>query len=216
MSESRSLKSATLPAEGVLVLLVVALALFVLSVPLTGGRLGALAELHFKGVRWLLGALAVQVVILELVPEENKGLLGAVHVSSYVAAGIFILANRHIAGMLLVGLGGALNAIAITANGGVMPARAGALETAGLPLHDDGFMNSGLVHDAHLPWLGDVFGVPSSWPLANVYSVGDVVLVLGALVVLHKACRPRREPATESTADPAPAVPGRSGAAATS
>jgi len=42
--------------------------------------------------------------------------------------------------------------------------------------------------DPHLPWLGDTFAIPSGVPLANVFSVGDIVLVLGVLVLLHVTC----------------------------
>jgi len=90
----------------------------------------------------------------------------------------------------LLGLGGALNATAITANDGVMPARAQALEAAGRPTVEEGFRNSAAVADPYLAWLGDTFAIPSGVPLANVFSIGDV-LVLCVLVLLHVACGSR-------------------------
>ena len=42
--------------------------------------------------------------------------------------------------------------------------------------------------------LGDVFATPSSWPLYNVYSVGDITIVLGVLVLLHGVCGSRLVP----------------------
>ena len=47
--------------------LVAFVALALLSVPLTGGRLGALAHVRFRGVGLLAGALAVQVGIISFV-----------------------------------------------------------------------------------------------------------------------------------------------------
>jgi hypothetical protein len=50
------------------------------------------------------------------------------------------------------------------------------------------------VPDPHLLFLGDVFAVPASWPVTNVYSVGDVLIVAGAFVLLHVACGSRIAP----------------------
>jgi len=161
------------------------------TVPPASGRLSALAELRFRGIGLLAVALAVQVLILTLLAGGDSTLLGVIHVATFLTAGAFILANHHIPGVLLLGLGGALNATAIIANGGVMPARAGALEAAGRPVAEPGFRNSAAVADPHLPWLGDTFAIPSGVPLANVFSIGDVVLVLGVLWLLHVACGSR-------------------------
>jgi hypothetical protein len=35
------------------------------------------------------------------------------------------------------------------------------------------------------------FAVPSSWPVSNVFSVGDVVLALAALLAVHCLCGSR-------------------------
>jgi Family of unknown function (DUF5317) len=84
-------------------------------------------------------------------------------------------------GLLLVGSGGTLNAIAIVANGLVMPASPSALARAGLPATLDRFTNSVAVADPALAALGDVWAIPSGLPLAGVFSAGDVVIALGAL-----------------------------------
>ena len=39
-----------------------------------------------------------------------------------------------------------------------------------------------------LSFLGDVFAVPASFPVHNVFSVGDVCIVIGAFVLLHTVC----------------------------
>jgi hypothetical protein len=161
----------------------------VAAVPLAGGRLTALAGLRFRRVWTLPAALAVQVVIISIIPDHLQVLHPALHVATYGLTAWFLIANRRVRGMWVIGVGGILNVVAITANGGVMPASAAALHTAGLHL-DTGaaFANSAVVTGAHLAFLGDVFAVPASWPLANVYSVGDAVIVLGALYGIHRAC----------------------------
>ena len=169
-------------------LFLVILAVVLATVPLLGGKLDALADLRFRGTRFVIAALLVQVLILAVLDGADPAILGAVYVATFATAGAFIWMNRHITGVALLGIGGALNALAIVANDGVMPARPGALEAAGRPVVEDGFRNSAAVADPNLAWLGDTFAIPEGIPLANVFSVGDLVLVVGAFVLLHVAC----------------------------
>src|SRR5215218_10506464 len=162
---------------GVLSLLIVA------SVPLLGGRLGRLAELRLRWTLLVPVGLGLQILLIEVLEDADIP-HGALHLVSYAVIGAFVLANLHVAGMALIGLGGALNAAAIAANGGVMPASAGALASAGFGA-DDGFVNSGAVENARLAFLGDVFAVPESWPLTNVFSVGDAILLIGLAYGVH-------------------------------
>ena len=100
---------------------------------------------------------------------------------TYLLAGYFLWANRHLPGFWLIGLGGLLNFLAIASNGGTMPASASALATAGL-LHEAGgeFVNSTTLGNPNLAFLGDIFATPAWIPFANVFSLGDVCIVLGA------------------------------------
>ena len=68
-----------------------------------------------------------------------------------------------------------------------MPASRGALETAGLEVQSGSFANSDFVDGANVWFLGDVFAVPAGWPGANVFSVGDALMLLGVFLVLHAA-----------------------------
>lgn len=172
-------------------LLVVPVLLSALSVPLLGGRLTALAELRLRWTPALLAALALQVVVLWLAPGWPDAVLAIGHVASYGSAAVFLAANRHVPWLWLIGLGGLFNLAAIAANGGRMPASPAALESAGLPA-PEGFSNSTVVADARLAFLGDVFATPSGLgPFSNVFSVGDVCLVVGAALALHRICGSR-------------------------
>ena len=163
----------------------------VASVPLAGGRLGALATLQFRGKGLLVAAILAQVAIVSVFPQGSATLHNAVHIGTYVIVGVFVVLNRHIPWVWLVALGGALNFVAITANGGVMPASPTALENAGFALDPAGFTNSTAVGYPHLQFLGDVFWVPCSFPISNVFSVGDVLILLGALLAMHCICGSR-------------------------
>jgi hypothetical protein len=184
-------------------ILIVAALTCVISVPLTGGRLGRLADLPLRWGWAALGALALQVLITTLAPAGSTGLHKLLHVASYVLAAACIAANRRIAGLPILAVGAALNAVAIIANGGIMPASARAMRLAGLPPAEH-FANSAPVAHPRLLALGDLLPVPGPWPLGNVISVGDVLIILGLLVVLHRACRaPQRVPHASLPAAPA-------------
>ena len=168
--------------------------LCLLSVPLARGRLGALAELQLRRPWLVLAAIAIQIAIISVVPGDVGALGEPLHMLSYLLLGAFAWSNRRIVGVPIVALGGFLNALAITANGGVMPADPDALAAAGKTVEAGEFINSTAVSDPKLAFLGDIIATPGSLPVANVYSVGDVLILLGAFVLVHVACGSRLVP----------------------
>jgi hypothetical protein len=93
-----------------------------------------------------------------------------------------------VAGVPVVLAGGLLNAVAIAANGGVMPLDPDVAAAAANHAAPGEFINSAPVEDARLGFLGDVFATPDGLPLQNVFSLGDVVIVVGLLILVHAAC----------------------------
>jgi hypothetical protein len=176
------------------VFLVAVVVLAALAVPLAGGRLGAVVEVRLRHVWAVFAALGLQIVALEL-PGLSDGRRAALVVASYPVGAVFLAVNWRIPGMPLVALGGALNLLAICANGGVMPASPSALAGAGLPAGEPGFQSSAAVADPRLGFLGDIFYIPASWPLSNVFSVGDVLIALGVAWALHRISGSRLAPA---------------------
>lgn len=172
--------------------------LAMLLVPVLGGRLSGLSRIELSGGRLLAVALALQVLAITVVPGAPHDLLVGLHAGSYVLAAAFVWRNRRVRGLPLLASGGALNALVIAVNGGQMPASAQAVRRAGLPLEEDGFVNSGVLDDPRLAALGDVFASPGWLPLSNVYSPGDLLLLAGAVWVVHAAC------GTVLTRDPRP------------
>jgi hypothetical protein len=157
-------------------------ALTVLLLPiLLGGRPQRLAGVTLHHLPAILAALAVQVVIVELLTGPEI-LLKGVHIATYVLALWFMIVNRRIPGVPFIGLGALLNGVTITLNGGTLPARLGALRAAGIETDTERFVNSGTVAHPHLAWLGDIFAVPAPLPLANVFSIGDILIILGTAI----------------------------------
>jgi Family of unknown function (DUF5317) len=172
-------------------LMLVITLLGIASVPLTGGDLGALAQVRLRHAWLIPAALAIQVYITTIGPSGSRGAHAAAHLGSYLLAGAFIFANRDLPRIWPVALGGALNLLVITVNGGVMPADADALQRAGWPSVSDQFENSTALAHPRLLFLGDVFAVPKWIPFANVFSIGDLLLVLGGIAVVHRLCGSR-------------------------
>jgi hypothetical protein len=167
------------------VLLPLCLLALLASVPLLGGRLAALADLRFRGA-WLLGAaLALQVLVISVLPEGAPAAHRGAHLASYGLAGAFVVANRRVRGLAGIGLGGAANALAIAANGGVMPMGATAARAAGIE-PSAGFANSAVLSHPRLTALGDVLALPGS-----AFSPGDALILAGAAVLVHAACGTR-------------------------
>ena len=133
----------------------------------------------------------IQIVIISVLPGDIWGLSEEIHLATYFMLGAFLVANRHIPGLLVIALGGALNFAAIASNGGVMPADPDAIEAAGIPSKAGDFTNSAAASDAPLGFLGDIFHTPAWLPIHNVFSVGDIEIVLGAFLLLHFVCRSR-------------------------
>ena len=168
--------------------LLIVLLICIATVPLLGGRLGALAELRPRA-GWLpMLAIAIQIVIISVIPGGDSGFHQVAHLVSYALLGGFVWANRHIPGMALIALGGGSNVLVIAANGGVMPADPALIASAAVQKTDGEFLNSAVVQNPHLAFLGDNLATPGWWPVHALVSVGDCILVLGALVLLHVVC----------------------------
>ena len=177
-------------------MLVIAACLLALLSPLVAGRWSRRLLLTRWRSPWTIWtALALQVVVVQ-VPLPGA-VAPVLHIGTYVVALGFLWANRHSPGVVVVGAGAASNGVTIALNGGVLPAAPGAVAASGLDSEAD-FHNSAVVPDAVLPWLGDVFAWPAPLPLANTFSVGDVLIVLGVAVATWSGTRTlRRTPADD-------------------
>lgn len=151
-----------------------------------GGRLERLGDLRLRWGWLAIAGLAVQVVLFS---PAVSGLVGAagpvVYVLSTGAVLAAVLRDVRIPGLALVALGAASNLAAILANGGIMPAAPEAVASLASPT-GEGFSNSVVVADPALRPLTDVFALPVWLPFANVFSVGDVLIGLGVVVVLAR------------------------------
>jgi hypothetical protein len=172
-----------------MVFLDVALLALVLG-KLLGGRLSALAETPIRGKGLAFAAIGLQLVAFPsgLLPWSTPTkVASAIWLASYGLLVVMLLLNLRLAGTPLIALGLVSNVAAIVANGGLMPVRGSALEAAGTDyqVHN----NSIQLTEPQLAPLVDRWAAPEWVPFANVYSVGDVLIGLGLVVVLVVAMR---------------------------
>ena len=168
-------------------MLILAVCALAVVSPLAAGRWPARLVLHrwrWPQLIWI--ALLVQIAIMSL--GFAQGAAPVLHVLTYVAAAVFLWLNRELPGVLIVGAGALSNGITIALNGGALPASADAVAAAGID-HGDEFANSAIIDDPVLPWLGDVFAWPAPMPLANTFSIGDVLIVVGVVVAAWSGTR---------------------------
>lgn len=168
-------------------------ALGLLTVPLAGGRLGALADLRLR--KWGVLVVAFFLQLLALKTNLPHNVAAGLNLSTYALGVWYLAVNLHLPGMWLVALGTGTNVLAMVANKGIMPTTQAALDTAGLPGGNGStFVNSAVLPDARIEFFGDIFAVPRGLPLHNVFSVGDILIILGALVLVHRLCGSRLLP----------------------
>jgi len=156
---------------------------------LAGGRISGLGAIQFRWPWVMLGALMVQLALFSDQVTSWIGDLGApIYVASTVAVALAVVANRAIPGMLLITIGAASNLAAIVANGGYMPSSPGAQAALG-KVAATVYSNSVVLPDPALSPLTDIFAMPPWLPMANVFSLGDVLIGLGVVVVIVSAMR---------------------------
>jgi hypothetical protein len=147
---------------------------------LLGGRPSRLQSVRFRHTWAVCLALGGQLLLFEPFPLGlPAGGAPVLHSLTYVLLFWFALANFSIRTLSLVYAGLTLNALAILANGGRMPVSAEAADAAGVS-----DFRSVSESASHLRFLGDVFAIPRELPFANVFSVGDVLIALGAIAFI--------------------------------
>jgi hypothetical protein len=166
--------------------LVLAIAVGLALGRLLGGRVAALSGLRIRAAWLFYVAIGLQVAGYPsgVLPWSiSDSLATALWLVSYAVLIAAVAVNVRLPGAAVVGLGMLCNLAAVLTNGGHMPARASALRAAGV-LYRGVHNNSAVASHPTLPWLIDRWPVPAWIPMGNVYSVGDVLIAVGAVVLV--------------------------------
>lgn len=160
---------------------------------LTRGRIGALGTVKVKLWPVALAGLAFQGLLFS---SPLAGVVGNLGPSLYVVSTTLVLmalvVNLRQPGFWLIIVGALANFTVIVANGGQMPASPDAFAALNgapvVPTTD--FSNSVIAGpNTSFYFLADLFVLPRPLPLANVFSIGDVLIGLGGawfiVAVMH-------------------------------
>jgi hypothetical protein len=163
-----------------------------------GGRLDNLAQLSIRWPGLVLIALGLQILVVYGPGKSDArsfGFSALLLLGSYALLFVVVLANRHLPGMVVLGLGAALNFLVILVNGGWMPVTAEHLAAAGFVSSPAAvtpgervLFSKDVVLDSqaiNLPWLSDVFLIPNVGLFSAVFSVGDALMMLGLFVLVQ-------------------------------
>jgi hypothetical protein len=164
-------------------LLLYAVALGLLVGVLTRGRIGNLSTVKVKLWPIALVGLAFQLLLFSPPLAAVVGKWGpSLYVVSTTLVLMALVVNIRQPGFALITLGALANFVVIVANGGQMPASPDAFAALnGLPVvPTTDFSNSVIAGpDTTFFFLGDIFVLPRPLPLANVFSIGDVLIGVG-------------------------------------
>ena len=161
---------------------------------LAGGRVLALGEVRFRWGPLIVAGFLAQVILFSGPVASRVGDLGPpLYVVTTLMVGAAVARNLDLTGMPIIALGALSNMAAILANDGYMPSTEAALASVG-KAPPSVYSNSAVVADPALAPLIDRFVLPSWLPLANVFSIGDVLIGVGvaALIVIVMRRSPRR------------------------
>ncbi len=167
-------------------LILYAIPIGVLGGLLLGGRLERLADVRIRLAPLAVAVLLIQLALFSPLADGLPDELGrAIYVVSTGLVMGVVAANLRLPGLPLIVLGAASNLAAIVANGGAMPASPSALAAVGLGVV--GNTNSVLLDRPILEPLTDMFATPRGMPLANVFSIGDVLILAGVAIAIALA-----------------------------
>jgi hypothetical protein len=157
-----------------------------------GGSLRRLADLPLRATWLFFAAFALQIAAFPfpfLPWTTGDPPQKALWLASYALLLAAAAANRRVTGVPIVAVGMLANLAAVVANGGRMPVVTEAMQAAGesYVVRNNSIQSS----DPSLSWLVDRWAAPDWVPLANVFSVGDLVIAVGAFVLVLVAMRPR-------------------------
>jgi hypothetical protein len=172
---------------------------------LTGGSASRLGDLRIAWAPLIALGLVVQLLLFSSPIGDALGPAApAVYVVSNAVVLIAVARNLAIPGFVLVLVGGISNLVAIVANGGYMPVSHDALVAIGRGARE-GYSNNVQSDSVVLAPLTDLFAMPAWVPMANIFSIGDVLIGVGAAIAVVAAMHgrgPLREAGATTTSAP--------------
>jgi len=176
-----------------------------------GGKIEGLAQARLRFTPLFILAMLVRVVMFETPLGETawgRAAVPWVNIGVPAALLVVLLPSLQHWGVRLAVLGVACNLLAITANGGWMPLQPDLLiqikgEAAGqaaieeLARGDEATNVMLAMEQTRLVALTDIFALPAWVPFPNVFSIGDVLTLLGITLWIIEMMRTRDSNASD-------------------
>ncbi|MBI3912661.1 MAG: DUF5317 domain-containing protein [Chloroflexi bacterium] len=167
---------------------------------LRGGKFINLSRVRFRSPLLILLGLWIQIVIYSDFWQANLQLKPFAPHAYLLSLALLLIAlarNLRLPGMRVILFGFTLNALVIALNGGYMPTTPEARAIAGQPILAPGETHNnsiGAGAETRLVFLSDIFAIPKTLPLPNVFSIGDSLIMLGVAYLIQKAMRQSSSP----------------------
>ncbi len=167
--------------------LIIAVALGIAVGFIRRGSLKTFGEAHLNAVPVVLAGVVLQVAATLADRNDLRWFAFSLVLTSFGCVFAFAAFNFRLPGMTLIALGALCNFLVIAANGG-MPVSLDALERVGLgnPFESDAVVKGAhhaLTDASRLRFLADVIPVSV---MANVISVGDILIWAGLLLLIQQ------------------------------
>ncbi len=173
-------------------ILVYVIALAVAVGYLRGGRLKHYLEEPLRGIFFPVAAFAIEAAL----PVFGKEYLGVAVTVEYVLLFLFILVNRRLRPVWLIGAGVALNALVIFANGFRMPVTPVVYHPA-FERFVERVLSGELLEYVLVGWEGPLWFLGDPIPITRVVpgiaSVGDFVLAAGMYWLIQRFMKPEKK-----------------------
>ena len=157
------------------------------------GRIANLSGLPLRSL-WLVGvAILIQFAIFPLFSSRAifPYATTELHLTSYALLFLFFVINYRVWALLVIAAGSIANLLVIAVNEGRMPSSVHALTCAGQPgiaqkLATEGaWGNVVLMSDkTRLNLLGDWLYLPRGVPLTTAFSMGDLTIAIGLVILI--------------------------------
>ena len=145
-----------------------------------------MANVKFRYFWLLFVPLLIQLMLfspLSIRLTFDLSAIPSIYIISMLAGAVVAWLNRSLPGFPLLLTGLLSNLLIISLNGGYMPVSAEARIISGMPPLVGSANNVSVMTSDSVLWiLGDTLPVPRVIPLANVYSIGDVLIAAGGVL----------------------------------
>lgn len=174
-------------------MLIFCLILAILVGFIRGGKISNIGNIRFKNRIFIVIGLGINLLIVILGAAGNNMILQYIrelYILSYVFLLIGIAFNIKHKPMIIIGFGTLMNIVGFLANSGIPISLEGLRltdgnEIANLIQAGENLLYVPLLETTKLPILSKMITIQASIPFENIYSIGDVTIMIGLFILVQ-------------------------------